>query len=76
MTGRGVTFEEACVEWATKGPPRSVKPSVVRRYSVSITSMTPSFSGMAIADIDQKSIANFVANRQRAGVTNSTIDEI
>jgi integrase len=35
--------------------------------------MTPSFSGMAIADIDRKTIANFVAKRQKAGVTNSTI---
>jgi integrase/recombinase XerD len=72
-TGRGVTFEEACVRWVTEVLPRSVKPSVVRRYSVSITSMTPSFSGMTMVDIDQKATANFVANRQRAGVANSTI---
>jgi integrase len=72
-TGRGVTFEEACVRWVTEVLPHSVKPSVVRRYSVSITSMIPSFVGMAIADIDRKAIANFVVKRQRAGVTNSTI---
>jgi integrase len=72
-TGRGVTFEEACVRWVTEVLPHSVKPSVVRRYSVSITSMISSFVGMAIADIDRKAIANFVVKRQRAGVTNSTI---
>lgn len=68
-----MTFEEACVRWVTEVLPRSVKPSVLRRYSVSITSMTPSFAGMVMADIDQKAIATFVAHRQRAGVTNSTI---
>ena len=73
VIGRGLTFEEACVRWVTEVLPRSVKPSVVRRYSVSITSMTPSFSGMLMSAIDQKAIANFVASRQRTGVTNSTI---
>jgi integrase/recombinase XerD len=72
-TSQGVAFEEACVRWVTEVLPRSVKPSVVRRYSVSITSMAPSFAGMAMGDIDQKAIATFVAHRQRAGVTNSTI---
>jgi integrase len=71
--GQGWTFEEACVHWVSVVLPRSVKPSVVRRYSVSITVMTPSFSGKLMVDIDPKTVASFVALRQKSGASNATI---
>jgi integrase/recombinase XerD len=69
----GLSFQKACVRWVTDTLSKSVKPSVVKRYSVSITSMTPHFSGKSMKEIDRKSIAEFVDARQKAGVTNSTI---
>jgi integrase/recombinase XerD len=69
----GLSFEKACVRWVTDSLPKSVKPSVVKRYSVSIASMAPHFRGKSMAHIDRKSIAEFVDARQKAGVTNSTI---
>jgi integrase len=71
--GRGGTFEEACVHWVSVVLPQSVEPSVIRRYSVSITVMIPSFSGMLMVGIDPKMVASFVALRQKSGVSNATI---
>lgn len=69
----GLSFEKACVRWVTDSLPKSVKPSVVARYSVSITSMIPHFSGKTMSEIDVKAIASFVVVRQKGGVSNSTI---
>src|SRR5579859_425952 len=66
------TWKEAVVKWATEVLPRSVKPSVAKRYLVSIGQLEQTFGTLRIDQINSARIAQYISLLS-ATATNATV---
>lgn len=67
------TFKEAVVKWSEEVLPRSVKPSVAKRYLSSIAQLAPAFRTFTMGQITPEEIGNYISARVKQKVTNATI---
>lgn len=70
--GDARTFKEAALKWNAEVLPRAVKPSVAKRYLVSIKQLAPVFGELRLTHITQAKIGEFISERTRTA-TNATI---
>lgn len=66
------TWKEAVVKWAAEVLPRSVKPSVARRYLVSIGQLAGTFGTLRVDQITSARIAEYISLRS-ISTTNATV---
>ncbi len=68
----GHTWQEATEKWQAEVLPGAVKPTVAKRYAVSLRQLEATFGGLTVEAITARSIAEYVSSR--AGkATNATI---
>lgn len=67
------SWKDAVVRWAAEFLPGSVKPSVATRYLTSIRKFDPLFGDLYIDQPTTKTIATYVSQEVKRGVTNATI---
>jgi integrase len=70
--GSAETWKDAVVRWHREVLPHSVKPSVQRRYMVSIAMLDPIFGDLPLTQITPRRIADYVSSRSNL-VSNATI---
>jgi integrase/recombinase XerD len=66
------TWQAAVVKWATEVLPRSVKPSVAKRYLVSIGQLERTFGKLRVDQISSARIAEYISLRS-SSATNATV---
>lgn len=66
------TWRAAVVKWATEVLPKSVKPSVAKRYLVSIGQLDPVFGVLRVDQISAAKIAEYISLRSTVA-TNATV---
>ena len=66
------TFKAAVVKWAKEVLPGAVKPSVAKRYLVSIGQMAGHFGALRIAEINASTIGGYISSRS-SRATNATV---
>jgi integrase len=66
------TWEAAVVKWAAEVLPRSVKPSVAKRYLVSIGQLERVFGSLRVDQINSARIAEYISLRS-VSTTNATV---
>lgn len=67
------TWKEAVVKYLEEVAPGALKPKTTKRYVVSLGQVDRFLEHLYIDEITQKTIADLVSKRVRAGVTNATI---
>lgn len=66
------TWQAAVVKWATEVLPQSVKPSVAKRYLVSIGQLERVFGALRVSQITPARIAEYISLRS-SSATNATV---
>jgi integrase/recombinase XerD len=66
------TFKAAVVKWAKEVLPGSVKPSVAKRYLVSIGQMADHFGALRVTEINAKTISGYISSRSGTA-SNATV---
>lgn len=66
------TWKEAVVKWAAEVLPRSVKPSVAKRYLVSMRQLEQTFGALRVDQINSARIAEYISRRSGT-TTNATV---